>query len=109
MEIQKINNISVNENGKLKVKPKIKVFYVPKDEDDIVDNIAKKNPWIGSLISENDDLKIVKEMIAKDDKLNTISSNAHHKIRKAIYDRGDKLCTLYSRCKVYTTYMPCHC
>ncbi|XP_066961258.1 uncharacterized protein [Macrobrachium rosenbergii] len=107
MEIQAISNISANEKGTLK--PKIKVVYVPKDEDDIVANIVKKNPWINNLISENDDLKIVKEMAAKNDKYKpyTVSSNAHHKHEKlSMIEVIEYLHCIYSRCKVFACYMP---
>ena len=44
-----------------------KIVYVPKDEDNVLDNLKMKTPWLSSLIEENDDMKIIKEMEAKND------------------------------------------
>ena len=104
-----VNDITVNEKGKLN--PKIKIVNVSKDEnkDDIINNIRMKNGWLNSLIDDENDFKHVGEHKAKD------SNNAHHiikctpKIRRAIFDRKDKLYTLYSHCKVYDSYSPFQC
>ena len=101
------HNITVNEKGKLD--PKIKLVNIPQDEEDIIDNIIMKNRWIESLMHEKDDLKIIRVMKARDDKYRHIIIKCTPAIRKAIYDRGDKLYTLFSCCRVYDHYWPYQC
>ena len=61
------NNITVNE--KTKIRPKIKLVNVSKDEEDIINSIRVKNPRICSLI-ENDDIKVLKILDARDEEKN---------------------------------------
>ena len=107
-EINVDSNISVNEKGKLK--PQIKIINVSKDEVDVVDNIKWKNPWLENLIQDADnDFKIIKEMNAKDNNYKHYVIKCTPQIRKAIYERNDKLCTLHSCCWIYDCYMPYQC
>ena len=100
-------DLTVNEKGKRK--PMIKVVNVPNDEEDIISNIKMKNPSIGNLIENEDDLKIIKELKAKDSKYKHYILKCTPKIRKTIYENENKLYTLYNRCKVYDCYMPYQC
>ena len=106
-EIESETNLSVNEKGKLK--PKIKVVYAHSDEEDIVNSITIKNPWIKNLIESSDDFKIIKEILTQDKKHKHYIIKCTPQIRKAIIDHNDKLYTMYSRCNVYDCYMPYQC
>ena len=107
-EFEADGNLSVSEKGKLK--PKIKLVNVPKDEDDILDNIKKKNPWLSTLINEEEeDLKIIKEVDAKNSNYKHCIIKCSPQIRKAINDNDDKVHTLYSHCKIFDWYMPYQC
>ena len=107
LEADEENEISVNEKGKLK--PKIKVVNVQKDEEDIIHSIKMKNPWIGNLIKSSDDFEIIREIKAKNPNYKHYIIKCSPLIRRNIFDRDDKLFTLYSRCRVYDSYMPYQC
>ena len=54
-EIEVNSEISVNEVGKMK--PKIKIVNVSKEDDDVFQSIKMKNAWIANLIEDEDDFK----------------------------------------------------
>ena len=100
-------NISVVE--KEKIKPKIKVFNVDADVDDVIEDIKERNKWINDYIQEEDDFKLVQ-------KLNTREENNLHyiikctpEIRKQIFIRGEILYTLYKKNKVFDSYNVYQC
>ena len=106
-EFEKDNDLVVNEKGKLK--PKIKVVYVSNEEEDIINTIKMKNPWLDSIIQNEDDFKVIKEMNAKNANFKHYIIKCTPTIRKAIHMRSDKLYTLYSTSNVYDYYMPYQC
>ena len=109
-EIEEENkNMSANIKGKLR--PKIKLVNVSEDEDkdSLIEVIKMKNPWINYYIENDDDLKIIKDLKARNDKCKHYIIKCTPKIRKAIYENSDELYTLYSNCNVYDCYMPYQC
>ena len=101
------NEISVTEKGKLK--PKIKITNVSKDDENVIDSIKTKNDWIAKLIEDDEDLEIKKEEQAKDKKKKHYIIKCSPKIRKAIYQHGDKIHTRYECCNIYDSYQPYQC
>ena len=99
------NNITANEKGRRK--PKIKVTNVSKDENDIVNK--RKNPWMCNLITDDDDLKIIKEQQARNDKFLHYIIRCTPQISKAIFENDEKSYITLSRCNVYDCYMPYQC
>ena len=107
IENKKDDTISVKEKGKLK--PKIKLINISKDEEDIIHNIKMKNSWIENLMKDDDDLKLLKTMDARTDGLMHCIIKCTPEIRKAIYEKGDSLYTMYGHGKIYDCYMPYQC
>ena len=94
---------------KNKMKPKIKIVNVSKDDDNIIESIKMKAPWLSSMIEEEDDFKLVKEMEARGQGLKHCIIRCTPMIRKKIFERGDKLATLYESCRVYDSYLVYQC
>ena len=107
-EFEKDKSLVVHEKGKLR--PKIKIVNVPNDEEDILSNIKMKNPWITNLIeNEDEDLKLIKEIKAKDSRYKHYVLKCTPQIRKVIDRNDDKVFTLYKHCRIYDHYMPYQC
>ena len=107
-EIKTNKDLLATEKGKLK--PKIKIVYVPKDDEEILDSLKIKNTWLESLINDEDDLKLIKEINTKDDDLSKhCIIKCSPQIRKAINERNDVLYTMYKKCKIFDYYMPYQC
>ena len=105
-EKEKIN-ISVNEKGKLK--PKIKISNVPSDDDDLIEGIKSKNPWIGDLIKDEEDFKVVKKLKTTQDHRVHYIIKCTPEIRKQISQNGDVIYTQYARNKVSDSYKIYQC
>ena len=108
-ELEKENKdvISVSETGKMK--PKIKLTNVSKDDDDVIKSIKMKNVWIANLIKEEEDLTIKKVEESRNKKKLHYIIKCSPRIRKAIFDHGDKLYTKYENCNIYDSYQPYQC
>ena len=107
LEKENENVISVSEKGKLK--PKIKITNVSKDDDDVIESIKTKNDWIANLIVDEEDLIIKKTEQARNKKKLHYIIKCSPKIRKAIFDHGDKVYTKYENCNIYDSYQPYQC
>ena len=107
LEEDKENKISINEKGKMK--PKIKLTNVSKDDEDVINSIIIKNKWIADLIESEDDLTVKKEEETRDKKKKHYVIKCSPKIRKAIFNHGDKVYTRYENCNVYDVYQPYQC
>ena len=101
------DEISVNEKGKMK--PKIRIVNVTKDDDDVINSIKRRNKWIADLIEDDDDLVIKKEEEARNKKKKHYIIKCTPKIRKAIYEHGDMVYTMYEHCNIYDAYQPYQC
>ena len=101
------HEVTVNEKNKMK--PKIKVVNVTKDDDDVISSILGKSPWLANLMDNEDDFKLLKEFEAKERTMKHCIIRCSPKIRKAIHDRDDRLCMLYQTCKVYNTFPVFQC
>ena len=108
-EIEDKNDANITVKEKSKLKPKIKLINISKDEDDVIRNIKMKNSWIGELVRDDDDLKLVKTLDARTDGLMHCIIKCTPEIRKAIYEKGDSLYTMYGHGKIYDCYMPYQC
>ena len=98
------HNVSVIMQKKLK--PKIKVVNVCRDDNTVVTSIKTKNPWLAELIvNEEEDFKLVKE----------IPSSRYYGfkhciikcspgIRRAIKEKNDILALLYQTCYVTDSF-----
>ena len=107
LEKDEENKITINEKGKMK--PKIKLTNVSKDDEDVIQSIIMKNKWIADLIETEDDLIVKKEEVARDKKKKHYIIKCTPKIRKAIYDHNDKVYTRYENCNIYDIYLPYQC
>merc|ERR1712002_366001 len=105
-EIEDKNDVNITVTEKSKLKPKIKLINISKDEDDIIRNIKMKNSWIGNFLGDDDDLKLLKTLDARTDGLMHCIIKSTPEIRKAIYVNGDSLYTMYGHGKIYDCYMP---
>ena len=101
------HNVTVNEKNKLK--PKIKIVNVSKEDDDVINGIILKSPWLEHMIGEEDDFKLIKEIDARNRNMKHCIIKCSPKIRKAIHDRQDKVSLLYQSCNVYDTYQVHQC
>ena len=99
--------ITISEKGKMK--PKIKLVNVSKDDDDVINSIIMKNRWISDFIEDEEDLMLKREDDARNNQKKHCFIKCSPKIRKAIYDHGDKLYTMYEHCKIFYSYQPYQC
>ena len=107
-EFERDSNLEIKEKGK--IRPKIKIVNIPKEEEDILGSIKMKNPWIKNLIeNEDEDLKFIKEIEARNSEYKHYILRCTPQIRKAIDRNNDTVHTLYSSCRVYDHYMPYQC
>ena len=100
-------NISVTEKEKLK--PKIKVCNVPNCDDDVVEGIKIKNPWINDLINDEEDFKIIMQIKARQENEQHFIIKCNPQIRKQIFLRDNILYTTYGRKKVFDSYKVYQC
>ena len=101
------NKIETKIKGKMY--PKIMLCHVSKEEEEIIDNIWNKNPWLQDQDIENEDnFKVVTKMRAKGDTQHYIIK-CTPQIRKAILDNGNYLYTGYGRSKVRDKYHVFQC
>ena len=107
LEENSTDEIVVNEKGKLK--PKIKIVNVTKMDEDVIENLKRKNKWIANLIENDDDLILKKEVDSRDVNKKHCIIKCSPKIRKAIYEHKDKVFTMMEQCNVYDAYQPYQC
>ena len=100
-------NISVRIKGKLK--PKVKICNISKDIENVRENILSKNPWIGELIENEEDFKMITNLKAKDEEKKHCIFKCSPLIRRALLAHDDKVYTLYESCNVYDSYSPYQC
>ena len=108
-ELERENKEAITVSEKGKMKPKIKIVNVSKDDDDVIGSIKMKNEWIADLIVDDEDLIIKKTEQARNKKKMHYIIKCSPKIRKAIFDHGDKLYTKYENCNIYDSYQPFQC
>ncbi|XP_066955373.1 uncharacterized protein [Macrobrachium rosenbergii] len=108
------SNTAACENRKLI--PKIMISRVPEDvkEEDVIENIKNKNPWLRYLIKDEDDFKKVATVQADAKGRPGYIIKCSPKIRRNVAARGDKLYILdkfgdEKFCKVYDRYHVIRC
>ncbi|XP_066955372.1 uncharacterized protein [Macrobrachium rosenbergii] len=108
------SNTAACENRKLI--PKIMISRVPEDvkEEDVIENIKNKNPWLRYLIKDEDDFKKVATVQADAKGRPGYIIKCSPQIRRNVAARGDKLYILdkfgdEKFCKVYDRYHVIRC
>ena len=99
--------ISISEKRNLW--PKIKLCNVSLHDENVIQSVLKKNDWLNNMISAPDDFKLVTMVKARYEEERHCIIRCSPEIRKAIYDKGDLLYTLFGRNKIYSTYSIYQC
>ncbi|XP_066955365.1 uncharacterized protein [Macrobrachium rosenbergii] len=113
-----VENAEVNNaaRGIRTLSPKILITRIPKyvNEEDIIENIKDKNPWLRYLIKNEDDFKKVATLNADTNGRPQYVIKCSPQIRRNVAARGDKLYILdkfgdEKFCKVYDRYHVVRC
>ena len=103
------DNIEVSVDKKDMHKPKIQICDVDESEDCVIESIKEKNQWIRSLITNENDFKLIKTKKSRQEDRVHVIVKCSPQIRRAIHDNDNNLYTTYGRCKVYDSYQTYQC